>query len=353
VTRRLFAVFAALALLVGCSSPAPVSNPPTGATTGSGPVITSQPGPPTITLDFAGDVHFTERTLKLLDNPATAFGPVATILKQADVAMVNLETSVTTRGTAEPKEFHFRAPASAYGAVSAAGVDLVTIANNHAMDYGRVGLDDTMNSAKAAGMPFVGAGQNVAEAYAPWITTVKGVKIAFIGLSQVSELASTWSATDSRSGIAMAFDTARSVAAVKAARAQADVVVVYLHWGQEYSNCPTAQMQSIASALSAAGATMLVGTHAHVLLGDGWMGKTFVSYGLSNFVWWYNDAGSNDTGVLRVTLTGSTISKTEFLPAYIDRVTGQPIPSTGAEAARISAEQSALRPCTGLAGSPS
>jgi poly-gamma-glutamate capsule biosynthesis protein CapA/YwtB (metallophosphatase superfamily) len=351
VTRRLSVALAALALLAGCSAPAaPVSAPATS----SGPqTTTSQAGPPTITLDFAGDVHFAERTLKLLDNPTTAFGPVATILKQADVAMVNLETSVTTRGTAEPKQFHFRAPATAYGAVAAAGVDLVTIANNHAMDYGRVGLDDTINSAKAASMPFVGAGQNATEAYAPWITTVKGVKIAFIGLSQVSELASTWSATETRSGIAMAYDVNRSVAAVKAAKAQADVVVVYLHWGQEYNNCPTSQQKSIASALSAAGATLLVGTHAHVLLGDGWMGKTFVSYGLSNFVWWYNDAGSNDTGVLRVTLTGSTITKTEFLPAYIDRVTGQPIPSTGAEASRISAEQAALRPCTGLTSAPS
>ena len=350
MTRRLSVALAALALLAGCSAPTgPVWTP--GTT--SAPNIASQPGPPTITLDFAGDVHFTERTLKLLDNPTTAFGPVATILKQADVAMVNLETSVTNRGTAEPKEFHFRAPASAYGAVAAAGVDLVTIANNHAMDYGRVGLDDTMNSAKAANMPFVGAGQNATEAYAPWITTVKGVKIAFIGLSQVSELASTWSATDSRSGIAMAFDVNRSVAAVKAARSQADFVVVYLHWGQEYNNCPTAQQKSIASALSAAGANLLVGTHAHVLLGDGWMGKTFVSYGLSNFVWWYNDAASNDTGVLRVTLTGSTITKTEFLPAYIDRVTGQPVPSTGSEASRISAEQAALRPCTGLSSAPS
>jgi poly-gamma-glutamate synthesis protein (capsule biosynthesis protein) len=70
-------------------------------------------------------------------------------------------------------------------------------------------------------------------------------------------------------------------------------------------------------------------------------------------VWWYNDAQSNDTGVLRVTFTGPVLSQVEFLPAYIDRTTGQPIPSSGDEAARISAKHASLRGCTGLASTPS
>ena len=233
---------------------------------------------------------------------------------------------------------------------------MVAIANNHALDYGRVGLQDTIDAAAAAKVPTVGGGTNAAAAYAPWITTVKGIKIAFLGISQIQELASSWVAKDSRPGIAMANDaasTVRAVAAVKAAKAQADVVVVYMHWGQEYNECPIALQKSVAKQLSDAGAAIIVGTHAHVLVGDGWLGKTFVSYGLSNFLWWYNDAGSNDTGVLQVTLSGTTITKTEFLPAYIDRTTGQPVPSTGEEAARISAKQAKLRGCTGLAGAPS
>ncbi|HEX6872198.1 MAG TPA: CapA family protein, partial [Micromonosporaceae bacterium] len=308
---------------------------PTTPSPSSPPSQSVAPAPREITLAFAGDVHFARRTLTLLEQPATAFGPVAQLLRAADVAMVNLETAVTERGTPEPKRYHFRAPESAYAAVRAAGIDVVSLANNHALDYGRVGLADTLDSAAAHGVPVVGAGRNVAGAYAPWVTTVDGVTIAFLGLSQIAELSWNWSATAQRSGIAYAFDLARATEAVRVAKRAADVVVVYLHWGQEYHQCPTTQMRRLAANLAEAGADLLVGTHAHVLVGDGWLGDTFVSYGLSNFVWWFNDAGSNDTGVLRVTLRGARIVRTEFVPAYIDRVTGQPIPSTGQQKDRI------------------
>ncbi len=305
--------------------------------------------PPEITLAFGGDVHFTGRTLTLLDDPATAFGPVSTVLSAADVAMVNLESAVSTRGTPEPKTFHFRAPASAYAAVQAAGIDVVTLANNHALDYGRTALEDTIASAEAAKMPIVGVGRDAEHAYQAWITEVKGVKIAFLGMSQIAELASSWAAKDDRSGIAMAFDQARAVAAVKKARASADVVVVFMHWGQEYNHCPTSQQKSFAKTLATAGATMVIGSHVHVLQGSGWLGNTFVAYGMSNFVWWLNEAASNDTGVMRVTLSGATIVRTEFVPAYINRTTGQPDPTTGSESQRIAKKYAALRGCTALA----
>src|SRR5205085_2443240 len=103
------------------------------------PSVTAPAAPPPsggdVTLAFAGDVHFMDRTAQLLIDPSHAFGPIAGTLAAADVAMVNLETSVTERGTPEPKQFHFRAPASAFDAIKAAGVDLVTIANNHSLDY--------------------------------------------------------------------------------------------------------------------------------------------------------------------------------------------------------------------------
>lgn len=346
--RTLLLLACCAALLVSACTTAPKENQsPFLLSPSSG--ISTPAGPPTITLAFGGDVHFTERTLALLNDPATAFGPVSSILSAADISMVNLETAVTEGGTPEPKEYHFRAPPSAFTAVKAAGVDLVTLANNHSLDYGPVGLADTL---AAASVPVVGAGTNAAAAYAPWITDVKGVRIAFLGFSQITELASTWIATDTRPGIAMALDFGPALDAIRSARARADVVVVYMHWGQEYDECPIALQSSFAAAAAEAGATMIVGVHAHVMQGSGWLGSTFVAYGLSNFVWWWNDAQSNDTGVVRVTLTGAAITGTEFLPAYIDRTTGQPIPSTGEQAARISAAHAALHACTGLADAP-
>jgi poly-gamma-glutamate synthesis protein (capsule biosynthesis protein) len=344
--RRTLIVLAccAASLVSACTRPSKEIQSPFLLTPSAG--ISTPAPPPSITLAFGGDVHFAERTLALLDDPATAFGPVSSVLSAADIAMVNLETAVTTGGTPEPKQFHFRAPPSAFAAIRAAGVDVVTLANNHSLDFGQVGLADTL---AAASVPVVGAGADAAAAYAPWITTVKGVRLAFLGFSQITELASTWAATDSRPGIAMALDFARALAAIRSARSVADVVVVYMHWGQEYNECPIALQTSFAQAAAEAGASVIVGTHAHVMQGSGWLGSSYVFYGLSNFLWWWNDAQSNDTGVLQVTLTGSSITGTSFVPAYIDRTTGQPIPSTGAEAARISSAQEALQGCTGLA----
>jgi poly-gamma-glutamate capsule biosynthesis protein CapA/YwtB (metallophosphatase superfamily) len=267
--------------------------------------------------------------------------------------VVNLETAVTERGTPEPKKYHFVAPAKAYDAVKAAGIDLASQGNNHALDYGPVGLADSMESARRAGLPVIGAGPNAEAAFAPWITEVRGTKLAFVAISQVQELEASWAATDAKPGVAHARDRARAVAAVRDAAAQADFVVVFMHWGKEGSDCPTDEMKSLAKALSDAGADLITGTHAHLLLGDGWLGDTYIAYGLGNFLWWWNDAYSNDTGVLRVTLRDKKIAATELVPAHISRDTGQPIPVTGPEATRITTKYEDLRGCAGLSPVPS
>lgn len=299
------------------------------------------------TLAFAGDVHFTGRTAPLLNNPATAFGPISSALSGADITMVNLETAVTSRGTPEPKTYHFRAPTTAYAAVAAAGVDAVSLANNHVLDYGQIGLLDTLDSAAAAGMPVFGAGRDAAQAYTPWITTVRGTRVAVIGLSQVSDLAESWAARDGRPGVAMAFDTARVRAAVQTARAAADVVIAFPHWGVEGDTCPSGRQKELTKVLVDAGVDIILGSHAHVLQGAGWQGRVFIAYGMGNFLW-YSTSHSTDTGVLRLTIRGRSVVSADLVPAVVS-ATGQPKQLTGAAADNLQRRFAGLRACAGLA----
>jgi poly-gamma-glutamate synthesis protein (capsule biosynthesis protein) len=274
------------------------------------------------------------------------------VLGSADFTAVNLETAVTSRGTPQPKQFHFRTTGKAFSAIRAAGIDLVTMANNHVLDYGQTGLRDTLAAAKAARFPYVGIGMNARAAWAPYITTIKGTRIAIIGVSQVTELASSWVATRHRPGEANSINTRRTLAAVRAARKHADVVIVFMHWGTEGQACPDVNQRALAPRLARAGASIIIGAHAHTLQGSGWLGHTFVAYGMGNFLWWERSY-STATGVLKLTLRphGRPLRAT-FLPAVVS-ATGQPVPLHGARARRAARSYASLRSCTGLSARPS
>lgn len=345
------------------------SDPSAGSTSAAPGSSTATPGPdPTdavpadqsaqpaddgvLTLAFAGDVHFAERTETLLADPATAFGPVAQTLSAADLAMVNLESAITEGGTPEPKEFHFRAPATAFTALRDAGVDVTTMANNHGVDYGADGMADTLAAIGETGFPTVGIGADANQAYAPYVVSADGSTVAFLGVSQVyDQTYQSWTATDTSPGIASTADTDRLLAAVTQARASADVVVVYVHWGLEGQSCPTPEMSSLADSLVAAGADVIVGTHAHLLLGAGYKEQAYVSYGLGNFLWWRNMAFSDDTGVLTLSLQGRQVVDAQFAPAVIDEA-GRPIPVSGDDAVPKLDAYAALRECTDLSATP-
>jgi poly-gamma-glutamate capsule biosynthesis protein CapA/YwtB (metallophosphatase superfamily) len=303
------------------------------------------------TLAFAGDVNFAGRTAQLLNDPATAFGPIASVLKSADFAALNLETAVTSRGVPQPKTYHFRTTPRAFIALRDAGIDLVTMANNHVLDYGPGGLADTLAAAKAARFPYVGIGVNAGAAWAPYVTTIKGMRIAIVGVSQVAELASSWVATGSRPGEANAIDLNQTLAAVRAAKRLAPTVIVFMHWGTEGDACPDQAQLALAPKLAAAGANIIIGAHAHMLQGSGWLGHTFVAYGMGNFLWWERSY-STATGVLELTLHLHGPLTARFVPAVVSG-TGQPIVDRGAAARQAAAYYASLRACAGLTPEPS
>jgi poly-gamma-glutamate synthesis protein (capsule biosynthesis protein) len=355
VIQRLLVVTASalMALTAACSASAPARHAAEGTADRASPVakhrqLVAASGD--ITLAFAGDVHFAGRVARLLKDPASTFGPIASVLKSADFMAVNLETPVTRRGQPQPKTYHFATTPGAFTALRDAGVDVVTMANNHILDYGQTGLADTLAAARAADFPYVGAGVDAAAAWAPYVTTINGTKIAIVGVSQVAELASSWVATAHRPGEANAINLGQTLAAVRAAKRLAPIVVVFMHWGTEGTACPDQNQLSLAPKLAAAGASIIIGSHAHMLQGSGWLGRTFVAYGMGNFLWWENSY-STATGVLKLTLHPDAPLTARFIPAIVSG-TGQPIADQGAAARRALAPYASLRTCAGLSASP-
>jgi len=308
-----------------------------------------------VVLAFGGDVHFEGHLgTRLAADPETALAPLAPLLAGADVVMVNLETAVGVSGTPEKKQYVFRAPPAAFRALRAAHVDVVTMANNHGMDYGATTLEESLRAAEAESVVVVGAGRNAHAAYSPFLVERNGERIAILGATQVldGELEQSWTATDAKSGLASAkHDALRLLlAAVRSAHAHTDIVVVYLHWGRELVACPTADQRGLMRALVAAGADVIVGSHAHLLLGRGYFGRAFVDYGLGNFAFYAGSFVTRRTGVLLVTVRGRDVVSTAWRPAMIYAGVPSAVPDAELAAAEDAADR--LRACTDLAASP-
>jgi len=309
-----------------------------------------------VTLAFGGDVHF-EGVLaeRLANNPQTALdGDIATLMSGADISMTNFESALISGACTDPqpKQYVFHAPPAALTAFKAAHVTLVTEANNHGEDCGRPGLAQSLAIANAAHYPIIGIGANAAQAFKPYRATVHGQRIAIFGATEVldSDLITSWTATSTQAGLASAYQEGELVSAVQAARKDADTVIVFLHWGTETQECPNSVQVPLAKELAKAGADIIVGSHAHVELGAGYLGSALVDYGLGNLAFYNTSPPEIYSGALHVTVTGRHIDKFSWRPAQISG--GLPVPLSGAAATAALKRWEGLRRCTGLSATP-
>jgi poly-gamma-glutamate synthesis protein (capsule biosynthesis protein) len=336
--------------------------PTTDAAPAPDPPPAADPGPRgVVTLGFAGDVHFELHLADLLRSPRGALGPITRSLREPDVTMVNLESAIARPGrTPEAKElevpderYHFRTSPAALDLLARSGVDVVSVANNHGADFGRAGLGDTLRARRTSPVPVVGVGKDRSSAFAPHRVTVGDTDLAFFAAdASFREGASpVWAAGPDSAGVAAARAPRPRflLRAVREADRRGDVVVVYLHWGAELQGCPTPKQRTAARALAGAGADVVVGTHAHVPLGSGWLGDTYVSYGLGNFVWYHNV--QDDSGMLRLTVRDGRVAGHTWVPAGI-APDGLPRPLSGGARRAAVEDWHRLRGCTGLAPRP-
>lgn len=256
-----------------------------------------------ITLLFAGDVYFSNHVLNAYDNAGGIHGVldegIRAEIDAADIFMVNQEFPFTERGTqAADKQFTFRLPHDRLHLMNEMGIDIVTMANNHILDYGPEGITDSIAALNEAGIRYVGVGENLDEAKKLEIIEVKGKKIGFLGTSRVY-MAASWAAGDNHPGVFSTYDPTLPLEEIKKADELVDYLVVYVHWGVERETEPKEYQRTMGKQYVDAGADMVIGSHPHVLQPLEYYQDKPIMYSLGNFVF------------------GSSIPNTELLKIVI------------------------------------
>jgi poly-gamma-glutamate capsule biosynthesis protein CapA/YwtB (metallophosphatase superfamily) len=257
-----------------------------------------------VRLAAVGDVTFGGRVADAIAARGAAHPWQATgrVLRGADVATANLEGVVSTRGEPVPdKEFHFRGPPSALTAARrAAGLDVMSVANNHTLDFGQVAFLDTLRFARRNGISTIGGGGNLAAARRPVILRRGGMRIAFLAYSDIRP--DGFTAAVAQAGTAPAVAAAIRTDVVSARR-RADLVVVWVHWGEELARRADSRQRLFASAALNAGAHVVLGSHPHVLQDVVRpTRRVLVAWSLGNFVFPPNSPGTDRTAILHVDL---------------------------------------------------
>ena len=270
--------------------------------------------------------------------PDAPWKGAAEFFGQADVVVANLECVISRLGEPWPtKLIHLRTPLAAAQSLAAGGVDLVSVANNHALDFGAEAFTDELARLDAVGVAYAGGGADAQEAHRAQIVEQNGLRIAFLGYvlpfsSKTSFHTRDWEAGPNTAGLAIG--TPASVGAdVVAAKQNADLVVVMVHGGLEYRSRPTDKQRNFAAAALDAGASLVLGHHPHVLQGYLRREGQLVAFSLGNFVFARFDGKSNDSAILDMTLDASGVASLSWIPVLIQG--GTPRPASGADAQRI------------------
>ncbi|MBB6735060.1 CapA family protein [Cohnella zeiphila] len=295
------------------------------------------------TLAFVGDLLPASKVGDLMDKNGVdyPFAKAMDTLRSADLTAGNLETPLTNRGTpAENKQYVFRGKPEYAAGIKDAGFDVLTLANNHTLDQGWEGLQDTMDALNEQGLQHVGSGVDDTEAFTPAYLEAGGIRFAFIGVSNVVPEVG-WKADKNHPGVAETYDTTRAVAAIRDAKKLADVVVVMVHWGKERSQEPIPVQVSVGHTFIDAGADLIIGSHPHVLQGFEYYKKRWIAYSLGNFVFTTNgDSVTQQTGVLKARCAKDGQCGLTFEPMYSSN--SQPAPMDAEEGRQLLASLSSL-----------
>src|SRR3989338_3966767 len=264
-----------------------------GASSATTRLLAKPPPERSASLMFVGDIMLSRaigRIMEEYDDWAYPFRDVREVTRAADLAIGNLEGPISNRGRNQGSIYSFLADPRAVAGLADAGFDVLTIANNHIWDYGPDAMRDTFSHLSASGIAAVGGGEDFISVHEPVLRTINGIHIAFLGYTNL--IPRSRDAIDASPAIAY-LDPAVAAADVARAKNEADVVVVLLHWGNEYETRASPAQRDIAHALIDAGAALVIGHHPHVVQEVEQYDRGLIAYSLGNFV--FDQNFSKDT----------------------------------------------------------
>ncbi len=262
------------------------------------------------------------------------FEKIGNEFKNVDFAVANLESPFTISSgshTVKTGSFSFNADPKAMAGLEEAGIDLLSLANNHFGNQGQKGMLDTFKILNNNGIAYVGAGKNSTEAHAPYIKEINGVKFGFLSYAYPEDL---YIATADKAGMAnMNLEVAKSdIAKLKS---QADVVIVLVHAGTEYTAKPNAKQIAFDRGVIDAGADLVIGHHPHWVQSTEKYKNKFIIYSLGNLI--FDQMWSQETregAIAKVYFRNKNLEKIDIIPIIINDY-GQPDLAVGSQRVKI------------------
>lgn len=280
--------------------------------------------PDEVVLRFAGDTCFYDDFSLMsafrdngsdIDNCIDA--SLLTYMRDADIFMINNEFCYSERGTPTAgKKYAFRSKPSNVEILNDMGADIVSLANNHAYDWGPDALADSVDVLNGAQIPFVGAGKDIYEAMRPAYFKINGITISYVSATQIERLGNpdTKEATETTPGVLRTLDPTKACKVISEAKANSDFCVMYVHWGSENTDLVEASQRDLAKKYVEAGVDLIIGDHSHCLQGIDYIDDVPVFYSMSNY--WFNSK-TVDTGLSEIVIDSSDakIKSVRFIPA--------------------------------------
>lgn len=284
-------------------------------------------------LALAGDVMLSRnvaRSLKKYDRGfAYPFAPTAPYTTEADIAFCNLESPISGKGKALKKKYLFNAPPEAVTGLVSAGFDVVSLANNHILDYGTVAMSDTLMHLSQVDIRAVGLFHERGM-QKPAILNRQGLRIGFLAYADrqgAYAYPKSFLAFKRRPAEAKRSIIARDVDRLKR---DADIIVVSLHWGVEYQDEPSERQRALARFVIDRGAHIIAGHHPHVQQEPEWYNGGLILYSMGNFVFdQHTRPKTRLSRLYRVYVTKAGVARAEYLPLEIRRADWQTVPTGG------------------------